>query len=524
MNRNLFQLLLCCLGTALIASGCSQPLWNWGQTQNPAAVGAQTNPGSSPFGLNPAGDMSSAKNPLALARLSERRNQPEQAERLYLEVVKQTPNNPVPYHRLAVLYARRGRFKEADQYFARALTLNPDNAEVLGDAGYFYYLASRPQDAERCLRRALEIEPTNRTYCNNLALVIGEQGRRDECLALFRRSNAENHAYANLAFVLAQRGEYQQALGVYNRVLTVDPQMQVAAEAMIELSKYGPDKSPNRQFPGPGDGRTQLAANQNPNPGYPGAMARNGAPNGYPAQNAVPPNMAPNGVPYGYPAQNVAAAPANVAAARFPSGNYAPPQQQAGPVPSQFSRNAVAGPMAPNGAPYGYPAQQPDATASNVVATRFQSAGPAPAQQEPPAPAAPSVPVAQGPREASVAAQPPVSPHREPVYPNGPASPVVQTVAAPSSNATVARPQASVGAPARQDASETSRYSYNPPPAAVPQSTPVVYGQQDASAATQHRFGPLPDSILVLIVGLMLLGFGGVQMLQRKLQPQRQRS
>ena len=463
--------------------------------------------------------MSSAKNPLALARLSERRNQPDQAERLYLEVIRQSPNNPIPYHRLAVLNARRGKFKEADPYFSRALALNPDNAELLGDAGYFCYLSSRPQDAERCLRRALELDPANRTYCNNLALVVGEQGRRDECLALFRRSNSENQAYANLAFVLAQRGEYQQALGVYNRVLTVDPQMQVAAEAMIELSKYGPDKSPNRQLPGPGDGRSQLAANQNQNPGYPGPVAPNGypaqKPNGYPAPNgvAVRPNMVPNGVPYGYPAQNVAAAPANVAAARFPSGNYAPPQQQqAGPVPSQFSRNAVAG----------YPAQQADPVASSVVPTRFQSPGTPPAQQESPMPASRSALVVQGPQESRVASQPRVTAPREPVYPNEPASSGAQGLAATSSNVAAARPQATVATTTPQEPAAAPRYGYSPSPASVPhQSTPVAYGPQGADAASGHRFGPLPDSILVLIVGLMLLGFGGVQMLQRKLQPQR---
>jgi Tfp pilus assembly protein PilF len=214
---------------------------------------------------------------MALARLAERRGQFDQAEQLYQEISKKTPNDPVPYHRMAVMCAQRGRFEDAEKNFNHALSLKPDNPELLNDAGYFYYLSSRPQDAERVLRRAVEIEPNNPKYCNNLALVLGEQRRDDECLALFRRSTPGTQANVNYAFVLAQRGEYQRALEVYDHALTEDRSMRVAADAMIQLSQHT-EKRPNRPATPPTDPRPMMAANSPAAPGQPYAL-----PQGMPA-------------------------------------------------------------------------------------------------------------------------------------------------------------------------------------------------------------------------------------------------
>jgi hypothetical protein len=63
-------------------------------------------------------------------------------------------------------------------------------------------------------------------------------------VALFRRAApAGSQAQLNFAYVLVQRGEYRRAMEIYDRVLTEDPTMRVAADAMIELSKYAPRKT-----------------------------------------------------------------------------------------------------------------------------------------------------------------------------------------------------------------------------------------------------------------------------------------
>jgi Tfp pilus assembly protein PilF len=265
MNRALVVPILCCVGIALVASGCSQGLWGLGKPPDPTSSDPQalSAGGAEMSGADSkSSEKTSLKNPLALARLSERRGQVDQAERLYLDIIKRAPNNAGAHHRLAVLYAKRGKIQQAEEHFTRALALKSNDAELLSDAGYFYYLTSRSPEAEQHLRRAIEIEPGNAKYSTNLALVVGEQGRRDEAATLFRRAGSASQATANLAFVAAQRGEYEQASNLYNRALTEDPSMRPAADAMIELSKYTSRKRSDWPPAVPGEGRPALAAGQ----------------------------------------------------------------------------------------------------------------------------------------------------------------------------------------------------------------------------------------------------------------------
>lgn len=236
--RNSHRLLLAGLVAIASLSGCASPRWPWAK-----ADAAGDNLASAD---EKAAAAASVKNPLALARLSERRGQTEQAAALYQEAIRRTPQNAEPYHRLAVMQARRGQFAEAERNFTQALSICPDGAQIHGDAGYFRYLNSQLPEAERHLRRAMELDPNNAAYANNLALVLGEQGRYADCFNLFRRTGSETQAHANMAFVLAQHGEYQRALEAYNRVLSADPKNRPAAEAMIELSKLIASKQPQQ--------------------------------------------------------------------------------------------------------------------------------------------------------------------------------------------------------------------------------------------------------------------------------------
>lgn len=344
----------------LVTSGCAQPMWSGAKPPAATAAAAETGPktgfGGWLLGKSGKADATLPKNPLALARLSESRGQTEQAERIYQEVIKQSPSDATAFHRLAVLYAKQGRSKEADEHFTRALALKPDDAELLSDAGYFYYLASRFDEAERCLRRALERSPGNRTYSNNLALVLGEQGRIDECITHFRRATASEHdAQANLAFVHAQRGDYRRAMELYDRALTADNSKRVAADAMIELAKYTPAPSAARPPagaapacpPSPGDNR--LAAQQaapsasslaeiSPGRVYPPAMPPAIVPNPQlpPAVAALPPAASVAGLP---PTSDAASG-----ASALEPGTYSP-------LPYSQAARSTVGPISPSGPP-----------------------------------------------------------------------------------------------------------------------------------------------------------------------------
>ncbi len=183
-------------------------------------------------------DTSTETRLLAFARLQERRGQADQAKKMYTSLVRRNPNNPAPYHRLGVLAAEEGRYAEAEEFLRQAWQLGPPSAELLTDLGYLYYLQHRLPEAETTLREAIRLDATHGPAHVNLGLVAGAQGRYEESLAEFRRgTGGEAEAQANLAYVMAQRGDLEQSEKAYLRALTLDNELREAAEAMLQVAQ-----------------------------------------------------------------------------------------------------------------------------------------------------------------------------------------------------------------------------------------------------------------------------------------------
>ena len=286
---------------------------------------------------------------LDFARLLERRNQLDEAEQAYRNLLQRNVMPVACHHRLAVLAAQRGRFDEADQHFRAALTAAPATAEVLSDLGYLLYLQDRLPDAEKVLRDALAIEPHHEAATVNLGLVVGQLGRDDEALKLFRSVGNDSQAHCNLAFVLAQRGDFPQAQAAYSHALSLDPDNKKAALALLQVTR-------------------QLDAAQGRHPSVPDPlvpMPRRTGPQG-PAEQTIA-GQGPAGLVPGQP---------------LPPGMPAPAE---GPPP--------AGGLLPPGGPQPPTGVSPVSYAGDPAAAAAQQGGYAPSPADPrmmqPAPALP---------------------------------------------------------------------------------------------------------------------------------------
>lgn len=243
---------------------------------------------------------------IAMARMAEQGNDYDRAKQIYDDVLKKRPKNVAAHHRLAVIAAREERPERADEYFAKARALTPNDPELLADIGYQHFLQRRLPEAEEALRVAIEADPRHQRSLNNLGLVMGHQGRFDEALVIFRRGGTDAEAHANLAFVLAFHGRYEEAKRNYSIALSRNPGLKVAAEALVELNKVVPDYQPQMQQPGMIAGAPGAPGMPNapmPGAGLPGAPMQGppGMP-GTPAMAAMPPaGVAPAGAmqPYG---------------------------------------------------------------------------------------------------------------------------------------------------------------------------------------------------------------------------------
>ncbi len=111
-----------------------------------------------------------------------------------------------------------GRHAEAQRYYLTALKIVPDEPSVLSNLGLSYALAKDLRSAEATLRRAAERRPVDTRVRQNLALVVGLQGRFADAEAIARADLPPDEAAANVAYLrqmLAHRSELRSPKDVH---------------------------------------------------------------------------------------------------------------------------------------------------------------------------------------------------------------------------------------------------------------------------------------------------------------------
>ena len=94
-----------------------------------------------------------------------------------------------------------GRHEDARRYYASALKIRPDEPSVLSNLGLSYMLTKDLAKAEEVLRRAYARDGSDARIRQNLALVIGLQGRFSEAEAIIKADLPPEQAAANVAYL-----------------------------------------------------------------------------------------------------------------------------------------------------------------------------------------------------------------------------------------------------------------------------------------------------------------------------------
>lgn len=96
-----------------------------------------------------------------------------------------------------------GRNQEARVLYQQALLIAPDEAGLYANLGLSYAMTNELTAAEAQLRRAVQMRGASSQIRQNLALVVGLQGRFDECRTLFAAELPDDQVEANLAYIRA---------------------------------------------------------------------------------------------------------------------------------------------------------------------------------------------------------------------------------------------------------------------------------------------------------------------------------
>ncbi len=151
----------------------------------------------------------------------------EEAESIYRQILKISPNNIDALHLLGILAYGLKEFESSAELINKAVQLNPGYAEAHYNLGKVYQEQGRLDDAIDSYQRAIIINPGYAEAQNNLGNVFLGQGRLDDAIASYQRAIAANpddsYSYCNLGNALREQGRLDDAIASYRHAITLNP-------------------------------------------------------------------------------------------------------------------------------------------------------------------------------------------------------------------------------------------------------------------------------------------------------------
>lgn len=122
-----------------------------------------------------------------------------------LDAIQRAQDPTVPDWRLVsaegAIYDQTGRPQQARERYQRALDIAPGEPSVLSNLAMSHMLANDLPTAERYLRQAVNHPAADSRVRQNLALVVGLQGRFDEARQIASRELSPEQADANMRYL-----------------------------------------------------------------------------------------------------------------------------------------------------------------------------------------------------------------------------------------------------------------------------------------------------------------------------------
>jgi tetratricopeptide (TPR) repeat protein len=99
------------------------------------------------------------------------------------------------------LRAKQGKHAEAQQYYLAALQEQPDAVSVINNLALSYALDGKAGKSEELLRKAVASGHGDKRVRQNLALVLGLQGKFDEARKVAALDMSDQEAKSNMAYL-----------------------------------------------------------------------------------------------------------------------------------------------------------------------------------------------------------------------------------------------------------------------------------------------------------------------------------
>jgi tetratricopeptide (TPR) repeat protein len=160
-------------------------------------------------------------------------------------LIKDYPNEPVPYNISGACYAALGQLDEAVKNYKKSLAIKPDYAEVHNNLGNALIRLGKFNSAVNSLEKALAIKPDFVDAHYNLGLSLQELSQLDDAVKCYEKALAIKpdfaEAHNNLGVTLKELIQLDDAVNSYEKAIAIKPDFAEAHNnlgiALKELSQ-----------------------------------------------------------------------------------------------------------------------------------------------------------------------------------------------------------------------------------------------------------------------------------------------
>ncbi len=164
----------------------------------------------------------------------------EGAKKCYLKATELDPKYFQGYSNLGNVLKMEGKFVEAAKYYQKALEISPDFADAHNNLGGALQLLGRLEEAAKSYEQAIKIAPGYMDAYGNLGgvlLMMGKIGEAEICLRAVQNAPNMPEPIYNLANLLKEKGELPEAVGLYKKVIAQKEDFSDAYNGLLDCLK-----------------------------------------------------------------------------------------------------------------------------------------------------------------------------------------------------------------------------------------------------------------------------------------------
>ena len=142
-------------------------------------------------------------------------------------LLQQFPNSSVLHNICGAVYQELGQLDTSVEAYNKALAIKPDYAEAYNNLGVALQEQDKLEEAVKSFNKALAIKPAYAEPYNNIGNALQEQDRLDEAIVAYKKAVAINPVYAeahnNLGVALQKKDKLEEAVKSFNKALAIKP-------------------------------------------------------------------------------------------------------------------------------------------------------------------------------------------------------------------------------------------------------------------------------------------------------------